>query len=340
LIGRADGVEIHANALDTLFRARFLEPVGSSVTLVTAVLFVLAAGFALPRWRPKHTVAFALAPATAFLAVAIGYAVLGIFTFRQGHIVDFVDPPAALAVTMLVSLVHRVLTERASRQEVAELFGRYVSPEIAQELMQRSDQGDLQLGGELREVTVLFADIRGFTALSETMAPSQLVGLLNRLFGVIVASIWQNGGIVNKFLGDAVVAFWNAPGQQPDHAFMACRAAMAAQAELEALTPSGPVVRFGFGINTGSALAGNVGTAGRLEYTVIGETVNTASRLSQAAGGGEIWIGEGTHKLVYGRIEVEELPPQHLKGMAGPVTVYRLKREATEALAGVGEVLG
>jgi len=252
--------------------------------------------------------------------------------------VDFVDPPAALAVTMVASLVYRVLTERASRQEVAELFGRYVSPEIAQELMQRSDQGELQLGGELREVTVLFADIRGFTALSETMTPSELVGLLNRLFEVIVASIWQNGGIVNKFLGDAVVAFWNAPGQQADHAFMACRAAMAAQARLETLTPSGPAARFGFGINTGSALAGNVGTAGRLEYTVIGEPVNTVARLSQAAGGGEIWIGEGTHKLVHGRVEAEELPPQHLKGMAGPVTVYRLKRETARALAQVGEV--
>jgi adenylate cyclase len=240
---------------------------------------------------------------------------------------------------MMVSLIYRVLTERASRQEVAELFGRYVSPEIAQELMHRSDRGDLQLGGELREVTVLFADIRGFTALSETMAPSQLVGLLNRLFEVIVACIWQSGGIVNKFLGDAVVAFWNAPGEQPDHAFLACRAAIAAQAQLEALTPSGPAVRFGVGINTGLALAGNVGTAGRLEYTVIGETVNTAARLSQAAGGGEVWIGEGTHELVHDRVEVEELPPQHLKGMTGPVTVYRLKREAGRALAQFVEVL-
>jgi adenylate cyclase len=339
LIGRADGIEIHANSLDTLLRARFLEPVGDLVTLVTAMLLVVAGGLALPRWRPRNAVAFVLAPATAYLVVTIAYAVFGVFTFRQGHIVDFVDAPAALGVTMLAAVVHRALSERASRQEVAELFGRYVSPEIAQELMQRSDQGDLQLGGELREVTVLFADIRGFTALSETMAPTQLVGLLNRLFEVIVAGIWENGGIVNKFLGDAVVAFWNAPGQQPDHAFMACRAAIVAQAELEALTPSGPVVQFGFGINTGSALAGNVGTAGRLEYTVIGEAVNTAARLSQASGGGEIWIGEGTHELVHGRVEVEELPPQHLKGMAEPVTVYRLKREATEALAEVGEVL-
>jgi len=253
--------------------------------------------------------------------------------------VDFVDPPAALTVTMIAVLVYRVLTERAAQQEVAELFGRYVSPEISQELMQRCDQGELQLGGELPEVTVLFADIRGFTTLSETMTPSQLVGLLNRLFEVIISSIWENGGIVNKFLGDAVMAFWNAPGQQPDHAFMACRAAISAQADLEVLAQSGPAARFGFGINTGSALAGNVGTAGRLEYTVIGEPVNTAARLSQAAGGDEIWIGEGTHRLVQGRIEAEELPPQYLKGMAGPVTVYRLRRETTEVLPQVKEAL-
>lgn len=338
LIGGADGVEIHANSLDTLLRARFLQPTDDTVTLVTALLFVVAAGFALPRWRLTHAAAFVLVPIVAYPAVIIAYVVFGAFMFRQGHILDFVDPPAALAVTMIAALVYRVLTERAAQQEVAELFGRYVSPEIAQELMQRSDQGELQLGGELREVTALFADIRGFTALSERMTPSQLVKLLNRLFEVIIASVWKNGGIVNKFLGDAVVAFWNAPHEQPDHAFMACRAAVAAQAELEALALSNFAAQFGFGINTGLVLAGNVGTAGRLEYTVIGEPVNTAARLSQVAGGGEIWIGEGTHRLLRDRIEAEPLPPQYLKGMAGPVTVYRLKREATETLPQVSEV--
>jgi adenylate cyclase len=339
LIGGADGVEIHANSLDTLLRARFLQPTDDTVTLVTALLFVVAAGLALPRWRLTHAAAFVLVPIVAYPAVVIAYVVFGAFTFRQGHILDFVDPPAALAVTMIAALVYRVVTERAAQQEVTELFGRYVSPEIAHELMQRSDQGELQLGGELREVTALFADIRGFTTLSETMTPSQLVALLNCLFEVIISNICKNGGIVNKFLGDAVVAFWNAPRQQPDHALMACQAAIAAQAELEVLAPSGPAAKFGFGINTGSVLAGNVGTAGRLEYTVIGEAVNTAARLSQAAGGGEIWIGEGTYKLVEGRIEAEELPPQYLKGMAGPATVYRLKPEATEALPQVREVL-
>ena len=339
LIGGAHGVEIHANSLDTLLRARFLEPVNGTVTMVMALLFIVAAGFTLPRWRLTHSVVFVLVPIITYSALVIAYVVFGAFTFRQGHIIDFVDPPAALAVTMMAALVYRVLTERATQRDVAELFGRYASPEIAQELMHRYDQGELQLGGELREVTVLFADIRGFTTLSETMTPSQLVGLLNRLFEVIISSIWTNGGIVNKFLGDAVVAFWNAPGQQPDHAFMACRAAISAQAHLEALVQSGPAARFGFGINTGSALAGNVGTASRLEYTVIGEPVNTAARLSQAAGGDEIWIGEGTHRLVQGRIEAEELPPQYLKGMAGPVTVYRLRREATEVLPQVREAL-
>jgi len=338
LIGGADGVEIHANALDTLLRARFLQPVSDLATLVTALLFVLAAGLAVPRWRLTHSAAFVLVPVIAYLALVAAYVVFGVFMFRQGYVVDFVDPPAALALTMISALVYRVVTERAAQQEVAELFGRYVSPEIARELMEKSDEGQLQLGGELRVVTAFFADIRGFTTLSERMTPSDLVGLLNRLFEVIISSVWKNGGIVNKFLGDAVVAFWNAPQQQPDHAFMACRAAIAAQAELEALAPSGADAQFGFGINTGLALAGNVGTAGRLEYTVIGASVNTAARLSQAAGGGEIWVGEGTHELLRGRIQAEELPPQYLKGMAAPVIVYRLKRAAPEALPELGEV--
>lgn len=332
LLESAAGVEIHANSLDTLFRARFLEPVGDVISLLPALLFVVAAGFALPRWRLTYAVAF-------MLALAIIYLVFSAFMFYQGHILDFIDPPAALLLATMVGLVYRALAERAAQHEVGELFGRYVSKEIAKELMQRADEGELQLGGELREITVLFADIRGFTALSQSMPPNQLVGLLNRQFEVVVSNIWKHGGIVNKFAGDAVMAFWNAPQEQSDHALLACRAAMDAQTELKALVLSGPAVQFGCGINTGVALAGNVGSAGRLEYTVIGESVNTAARLCGEAGGGEIWIGERTLQLAGDRLDVEELPPQRLKGMTAPVAVYKLKREATEVPLQVKGVL-
>jgi adenylate cyclase len=233
---------------------------------------------------------------------------------------------------MFAGLVYRVYSERAAHQEVTELFGRHVSREVAAELVRQADRGEFRLGGELREVTVLFADIRGFTTLSGGMAPTVLVGLLNDRFQVVVDSVIRHGGIVNKFVGDAVMAFWNAPMSQPDHAWHACMAAMEALDQLDRLPAFEPPIRFGFGVNSGTALAGNVGSSGRFEYTMMGENVNTASRLSGAAGGGEVWIGEGTFQELKGRIGVEPLPPQQLKGMIAPIAVYRLRRSGDPGL--------
>jgi adenylate cyclase len=331
LIGSAAGVEILANSLDTLFRAQFLHAERGLVTLVTALAMVGVAAFAIPRWRPTYAVAVVL-----FLGIA--YVVFAGFMFYQGYILDFVDAPAALVVATVVGLIYRALAERAAQQDVGDLFGRYVSKEVAQELVRRADFGELQLGGELREVTTMFADIRGFTGLSEKTEPKELVELLNRQFGVIVSEILKGGGIVNKFGGDAVMAFWNAPQDQPDHALMACRSAIDALAELDGLASGDTEVRFGFGINTGWVVAGNVGAAGRLEYTVIGEAVNTAARLGGASGG-EVWVGEETLRQIDGRIEAEALEPQHFKGMAAPITIYRLKRDVPEPLREVAEVL-
>ena len=220
--------------------------------------------------------------------------------------------------------------ERAAQQEVIELFGRHVTSQVAAELVRQADTGELQLGGETREITALFADIRGFTTLSGGMDPSELVGLLNDRFSIVVDVVQRHDGIVNKFIGDALVAFWNAPTDQEDHAYMASLAALEALDRLDELPDDGHAIRFGFGVNTGLALAGNVGSSGRFEYTVMGENVNTASRLSGAAGGGEVWVGERTHELIAGRIASDDLPPQQLKGMIAPIAMYRLHRTGGE----------
>jgi class 3 adenylate cyclase len=151
--------------------------------------------------------------------------------------------------------------------------------------------------------------------------------------------VLAHGGIVNKFVGDAIMAVWNAPDDQPEHALLACRAALRAQAGLEALDDAGPPIHFGFGINTGTALAGNVGAVGRLEYTVMGENVNTASRLCGVAEGGQTWIGERTRQLIQEHMETEALPPQQLKGLSAPVATYRLVREVTPAPARTAEAI-
>ncbi len=327
LLGDSAGVEIHANSLDTLLEKDFLHPAPGWVSLVVGLAFVGGAALALPRWRLGYSagLVIALAVGTVFAGVTLFY--------RNNWMIDIVDPLAALAVATVAGLGARVVAGRAAEGEIRELFGRYVSDDVARELVHRSDRGELALGGELREVTALFGDIRGFTTMSQGMEPAELVDVLNRRFEVIVRSVEEHGGIVNKFLGDAIMAIWNAPREQPDHALLACRAALRAHEELAELRVSGPAPQFGFGVNTGPALAGNVGAHGRLEYTVIGETVNTASRLSGVAGGGETWVGERTRELVAGIMEFESLPPQQLKGMAAPVAAYRLIGEAPRSLA-------
>ena len=319
LLGDAAGVEIHANTLDTLFSSRFLRPSSGWVDTLVALAFVVFTGLIVTRWRVGYAV-------IAIVVLLIAYEGLGIVLFYEGRIVNYVDPPAAAMLAAAVGLVYRSLAERAAQQEVRELFGRYVSADLAGELVRRADRGELTMGGETRELTILFADIRGFTPLSERLAPDELVTLLNEQFDVIISNISTSHGIVNKFLGDAVLAFWNAPHDQSDHALLACRAALASLDELDNIEQTDPPIRWGFAITTGFVLAGNVGASGRLEYTVIGEAVNTASRLSGQARGGELWVGERTYELVQDHFDAEKLPPQTLKGVSGPVTVYRLKR--------------
>jgi adenylate cyclase len=317
LLGNAAGIEIHANALDTMLRARFLRPVNIWYVAAVAVALGAVPALTVPRWN------IALATLVSALA-GVAYMFASVIAFYQGHLLDPVHPPAALLLAIMVGLVHRVMSERASQRDVVDLFGRHVSQEVAHELVDRLDRGDLHLGGELREVTVMFCDVRGYTTMSQVTDPAELVRLLNVCFEAIISSVVEQGGIVNKFVGDAVMAFWNAPQDLPDHAYLACRAAGDAIKKLAAVAQDGPELRWGFGINTGPAIAGNVGSSRRFEYTLMGEAVNTASRLSGVAGGGEAWIGERTHELLAGRYQCDELPPQNLKGMAASVAAYRL----------------
>jgi adenylate cyclase len=189
-----------------------------------------------------------------------------------------------------------------------------------------ADSDRLKLGGVRREVTVFFSDIRGFTAMSEKMSPESVVDTLNRYLGIIIDCILANGGMINKFAGDSIMAIWNAPEDQTEHCRLAVKAALEAQ-QAAAKLPVGadePKVQFGIGINTGPALAGSIGTEGRAEYTVIGDTVNLASRICSGTPGGQVWIGSLTYEQVKTVVETVELAPQSFKGKSELVKVYQV----------------
>ena len=315
------GVEIHANALDTILKGRFLEEASKLTTALIVLLLVVVMGFILPltklRWGTVLTV-----------VLFVGYGLGVFFAFDSGYILNIFYPLISLPIMYVTAVISRVFAAQSDRQEMNQLFGRYVSPQVASEILNLANSDQLKLGGTKREVTVMFADMRGFTAMSEHMTPEEVVATLNKYLSVLIERVLANDGMINKFAGDNIMAVWNAPQDQPDQALLAVKAAIEGQQAMESLPQdeSKPKVQFGIGINTGSAVAGNVGSEGRTEYTIIGDAVNLASRLCSNAPGGQVWIGPNTYERVKDEVEVEALEPQKFKGKAEPIPVYRALR--------------
>ena len=321
-VDRLPGVWVHASAMDTILRQRFLIDADWSITLLTLLVLLGITGSILPRLKLRWG-------GLLVVGLAAGYLLAAFLAFDNGYILNILYPEVLLALTYATSVLCVVVSEQSDKQFVKELFGRYVSPQVAAEIIGLADAGKLELGGEQRTVSILFADIRGFTEMCDQMPVSEVVDILNDNLSIIIRRVLDNEGMVNKFAGDNVMAVWNAPQFQKEHARLAVKAALEAQqsiTERQRDNPSLPKVQFGIGINTGEAIAGNMGSAGRAEYTVIGDAVNLASRICSAAPGGEIWIGPETYRQVADYIEAEELEPQSFKGKAGAVTVYRVLR--------------
>jgi adenylate cyclase len=324
--GKVPGVFIHAGAMDTILTQRFLTEPGILTTLMIMLLLVGITAFVLPRCGTRHWTDIAKGvgiTAGLFVACLVG----GFLAFDRGYILDIFYPLLLLPVVYVSNIIYIVVIEQSDKRFVKELFGRYISPQIANEIVSRADSGELRLGGEQREVSVLFADIRNFTTISEQLAPEAIVKMLNTYLSVMADAVVRYNGIVNKFAGDSIMAVWNAPQSQPEHALLAVKAAWEAQQKVAELKQSDSQlfpVQFGIGINTGIALAGNVGSAGRSEYTVIGDSVNTSSRICSSTPGGEVWIGAETYNQTKDYIETEKLEAQKLKGKAAPVAVYRV----------------
>jgi len=241
------GLYLHANALDTLLRDRFLQEVSRTGTLLSMLALGAIAALALPRINLRWGL-------VVTLALVVAYALSVWTAFDWSWVLAMLNPLVLVALVFVVNLSHRVTSEAMARREVREVFGRYISPEVATELVERADRDELRLGGELRQITVLFADLRGFTSLSERRSAPEVVDYLNRRFGIIIGQVVAQRGMVNKFGGDAIVALWNAPLECPDHALQACRAALASVEELGRLAEPDPSLsgaRFGFASTRG-----------------------------------------------------------------------------------------
>jgi class 3 adenylate cyclase len=309
--GKAHPSEVSPQVIELVSRPGDLLVAGLAVAAVIAIPGMLSAASklaeaAMDRIHPLRS---------AMDAVAAGERAIAL---EEGGSEDFVR---------LAESFNEMVGSLAMAERMERAFGVYVSSQVLERI--RLQHGQATIPPSLREATVFFADIRGFTRLSEKLAPGEVLGLLNRYFEKVVAIVAASEGFLNKFIGDAVVVVFNGPIDQPDHAERACRCAITLQEELARLNAAGAfpeigTLSVGVGIATGPMVAGNVGGATQMEYTVVGDTVNLASRLTGQAGAGEVWVSAGTAAKLPAAMRVAPLPPVSVKGKEQPVTPYRV----------------
>ncbi|HXQ35209.1 MAG TPA: adenylate/guanylate cyclase domain-containing protein [Anaerolineales bacterium] len=225
--------------------------------------------------------------------------------------------------TQGVAIVLDDLTERKRLEAQRRLFERMVSPAVIEQL----DPNSLQLGGKRTDITVLFADVRGFTSFSETVAPEKLVSILNRYLAAMAEAVLAQEGTIDKFMGDAIMAWFNAPVPQKDHTLRAVKAALAIRDSVEALykeLPKDSHLSFGAGIHYGDAVLGLIGTDRRLEYTAISDSVNTAKRLQENSARNQIIISREAYERVSNEIEAKPITPLSVKGKTVPLDVFEI----------------
>ncbi len=244
---------------------------------------------------------------------------------RRGDYDFTVEVPHQDELGTLAGAFNQMTQGLLLKERYRSVLDKVVSPDVAAELL----KGDLELGGETRDVTTLFADVRGFTALTEHLEPQRVIGMLNEWLELAATVIADEGGIVDKYVGDQVMAVWGAPLDDEAHALHAVRAAVrlrAVTAELDRTRRDRGDTAFaiGIGVNTGPAVAGNSGSSTRLNYTVLGASVNAAMRLCSEAQSGEILIGEQTYEQVRAQVIATRLPPRVVKGFSTPVAPYRV----------------
>jgi class 3 adenylate cyclase/DNA-binding response OmpR family regulator len=248
------------------------------------------------------------------------------FTTNDRSVLGAVADYAAVSLENTRLFNELEAAKEREKQEIRRIFQTYVAPSVVEKVI--SDPTSLQLGGGRQQVTTLYADIRGFTSFAETVAPEELIGVLNSYFALMARTVLENEGTLDKFLGDAVMAFFNAPTPQPDHPLRAARTALAIQKAVKAhrhVASTGGPLAVGVGFASGEAVVGHVGTMDRMDYTIIGDSVNLARRLQEEAEPGQILLDSLTYKMIEDHVIVEELGERELKGKSRPQQIFELK---------------
>jgi adenylate cyclase len=321
--GPMSGVEIHANIVHNLLQRAFILPLNGNGRILLSLFIGFVIPFVLIRFKPFHSLGI-----TMFLGFSYFFLVHVLFSQRGLWLPSF-SPLLQIFISFGGVYLYQYVSKEREVKWVKKAFSHYLSPKVAKEILEHPEA--LGLGGERIEGTVLFADLAGFTALSEDLPPDVLVNLLNEYLGEMTEIILRFDGTLDKYMGDAIMGFWGAPVSQEDHALRACSAALAMQKRMADLKEDWrkrglPVLSARIGINSGSMIAGNIGSKTLFDFTVIGDTVNLASRLEGANKiyGTSVLISEYTFQQVEERVEVREVGTLQVRGRRASVRVYEL----------------
>jgi adenylate cyclase len=316
------GVEIHANLVQSILTRDYINYQDDISAFGIIILFGLLTGLLLYKFK--------IYIATIFLVIlVIVYVYASVNIFSDGTIMKILYPILSIVMVSFALVVVYYRTEERGRRWITSIFGKYVSPVVIDNLIKNPDM--INLGGEKRNITIFFSDIRGFTTISEKLKPEELVHLLNEYLTEMTSIIIKDEGLVDKYMGDAIMAFWGAPLEQPNHPEMACSSSLEMMEKLGELQKKWkkegiPSFNIGIGLNSGDAIVGNMGSSSRFDYTAMGDNVNLASRLEglNKIYGTNILITENTQKAISDKFETRKLDVVRVKGKKKPILIYEL----------------
>lgn len=324
------GVEILATALDNLLQKDFMRIPSPFVLFLFIGFLTLITGIGTSVlkkiWMTVPFALFCLGLAASLTSLAFGW----------GYWLDFVAPGFAVVLSFTGAVVLNYSFEGRQKRFIKSVFRHYLSPDVIERVLE--DPSLLRLGGEKRTITSFFSDVAGFTSISESLSPEELVHLLNDYLSEMTDIILSYGGTLDKYEGDAIIAFWNAPLDQPNHAVRACRAALDCQRKLDELRPeflkkSGHELHMRIGLNSGPAVVGNMGSHSRFDYTAMGDTINLAARLEGACKhyAVPILVGEATFRMAKNDILAREADIMRVVGKSKPERVYQILATKSQA---------
>jgi adenylate cyclase len=314
-------VEIYATLLDNFLSGDFMRQLPTPVTVTLLIILSLICAVSVTYFK-------SVLGSVIAIALFISFPVLLSFgAYQQGFWLPLVVQEIAIVVTIGLVLVINFATEGRQKRFIKNAFKHFLSPAVIEQLIVHPER--LKLGGERRVLSIFFSDLQSFTSISENLEPEPLIELLNEYLTAMTDIIHEEGGTIDKYEGDAIIAFWNAPLEISDHAVKAVRAALRCQARLAEMRPAfrkriGTDMHMRIGINTGSAVVGNLGSHTRFDYTVIGDAVNLAARLEGANKqfGTFTMISQSTYDLIQKNFKTRELARLTVVGRNEPVTVY------------------